>query len=50
VLACADPAGNRLADLPRANDNSDIAHDSLISCGPGWVMRTVTACASGPVT
>jgi acyl-CoA synthetase (AMP-forming)/AMP-acid ligase II len=41
VLACADPAGNRLADLPRADDNSNIAHDSLILGwnSPEWIIN-----------
>ena len=32
MLASADPAGNRLANLSSPNNNSDVAHDYLISC------------------
>ncbi len=42
VLTCADPAGDRLADLSRSDDDNDVAHKCSFS-GAALASRTVTA-------
>src|SRR5580700_9756246 len=50
MLACADPPGNRLANLSSSNHNSDVAHEYRVSCRPALASRTVRGCVFRPVT